>query len=88
MKKNKHSLFTYDAEADVLSWELNGKPIRYAKEAGNVVLHFGDGAVLVLVEVLEATKLLSNAIGILEKSGVNIPRPLSALSIIQADFSR
>lgn len=88
MKKNTHSLFTYDAEADVLSWKLNRKPIRYAKETGNVVLHFGSAGTLVLVEVLEATKLLSNAIGILEKSGVNIPRPLPALSVIQADSSR
>lgn len=88
MKKNSRSLFLYDAESDVLSWELNSRPIRYAKEAGNVILHFGDGNALVLVEILEATKLLSNAIGILEKGGVSIPRPLPSFSVTQADSSR
>lgn len=81
--KKKYPIFIYDAEADVLSWQLNGKSIRYAKEVSHAVLHFGDRNALVLIEILEATKLLSNTIHMLEKKGITIPHPLPALSVIQ-----
>lgn len=89
MKKNDRPPFSYDIESDVLSWELNDKPVVYAKEMGNVVIHFSQGHAPVFVEVLEATKLLTNALGILEKSGVSLPRPLPAFPhFIRADSSR
>jgi len=49
----------YDAESDVLSWELSRKgKIDYASEVGNIVVHFTKNNLPVLVEILEATKLL------------------------------
>lgn len=80
MDKNKKTLFNYDQEADVLSWEITGRPIEYAKEIGNVVIHFSKNHSPVLVEILEATKLLTSAFGILEKSGIALPKPTPALS--------
>lgn len=74
MANSKKSLFQYDPEADVLAWEITGRPIEYAKEAGNVVIHFSKNHSPVLVEILEATKLLANAVGILEKSGIKLPK--------------
>lgn len=88
MDKNKKTLFNYDPEADVLSWEITGRPIDYAKEVGNVVIHFSKNHSPVLIEILEATKLLTGAIGILGKSGIALPKPASALlSVIPEDFS-
>ncbi len=87
MKKNNRPAFSYDSESDVLSWELSGKPISHAKEAGNVVFHFSKGNALVLVEILEATKLLTNAIGILKKSGVSLPK-LSPVALQQGVAKR
>lgn len=89
MAQRKPTTFTYDPESDILAWEVGGGTIAYGTEIGNVILHFGSGHTPVLVEILEATKLLTNALGILEKSGVAIPKPLPALQrSIQADFSR
>ena len=78
MNNNKKSLFQYDPEADVLAWEITGRPIEYAKEAGNVIIHFSKNHSPVLIEILEATKLLSSAVGILEKSGIKLPKPVLA----------
>lgn len=80
MGKNKKTLFNYDPEADILSWEITGRPIEYAKEIGNAVIHFSKNHSPVLIEILEATKLLTSALGILEKSGITLPKPTPALS--------
>lgn len=88
MSSNKKTLFNYDPEADVLSWEITGRPIEYAKEVGNVVIHFSKNHSPVLIEILEATKLLASAIGILEKSGIALPKSAPALSSVTLkDFS-
>lgn len=88
MDKNKKTLFNYDSEADVLSWEITGRPIEYAKEVGNVVIHFSKSHSPVLIEILEATKLLTSALGILEKSGIALPKQTPALSsVIPEGFS-
>lgn len=52
---------SYEAEADVLSWEITNQPIDYAKEVGNFVVHFTRRNTPVLVEILEATKFLTKA---------------------------
>ena len=80
MGRNKKTLFNYDPEADILSWEITGRPIEYAKEIGNVVIHFSKNHSPVLIEILEATKLLTSALGILEKSGITLSKPTPALS--------
>ena len=79
MDENKKSLFQYDPEADVLSWEITGRPIEYAKEAGNVTIHFSKNHSPVLIEILEATKLLPSSLVFLEKFGIAPPKPMSAL---------
>ena len=88
MGRNKKTLFNYDPEADILSWEITGRPIEYAKEIGNVVIHFSKNHSPVLIEILEATKLLTSALGILEKSGITLPKPTPMLpNLIQEGFS-
>jgi hypothetical protein len=52
---------TYEPEADVIAWEIAKQPIDYAKEVGNVVIHFSKKNTPVLMEILEASKFLSKA---------------------------
>ncbi len=66
MQKNKAKI-SYESEADVLMWEIIDKPIDYAKEIGNVVVHFTKNNVPVLIEILEASKFLSRAKSLVEK---------------------
>ncbi|MBI5912886.1 DUF2283 domain-containing protein [Candidatus Azambacteria bacterium] len=59
-KEHKESGVTYDLESDVLAWEISDKPIAYAKEVGTLIMHFTSGHAPVLIEVLEASKLVPN----------------------------
>lgn len=59
MKKSKIKI-SYEPEADVLSWEVSTKPIDFAKEIGNVVVHFSKDSTPVLLEILEASNFLDN----------------------------
>ena len=86
MNNNKKSLFQYDPEADVLSWEITGRPIEYAKEAGNVIIHFSKNHSPVLIEILEATKLLPSALGVLEKIGISPAKPMPALQSERTNY--
>ena len=61
MKNNSKTKISYEKEADVLTWELTDKPIDYAKEIGNIVVHFTKDNNLVLVEFLDASKFLVKA---------------------------
>ena len=56
-KKNKAKI-SYEPEADVLMWEITEKPIDFAKEVGNIVVHFTKNNIPVLIEILEASKFL------------------------------
>lgn len=56
--ENKPSKINYEPEADVLSFELNDKPIDFAKEIGNIVVHFTKNNLPVYIEILEATKFV------------------------------
>ena len=72
MKKNKIKI-SYEPEADVLTWEITDKPIDFAKEIGNVVVHFTKNNIPVLIEILEASKFLSKAENlILKENKVNL----------------
>ena len=64
--KNKKNI-SYDQEADVLMWEVSRQPIDYAKEIGNIVVHFTKNNIPVLVEVLEASKFLDTAKNLMGK---------------------
>lgn len=56
--KNKKLKLSYEPEADVLTYEITNQPIDYAKEIGNVVVHFTKNNIPVLIEILEATKFV------------------------------
>lgn len=59
--QNNQPKIRYEPEADVLTYEISGQPIDYAKEVGNFVVHFTKNNMPVLVEILEATKFLRKA---------------------------
>jgi hypothetical protein len=59
--KNNQPKINYEPEADVLTYEITNQPIDYAKEIGNIVVHFTENNTPVLVEILEATKFLKKA---------------------------
>ncbi len=57
-KNNPISQVSYEPEADVLTWTVSTRPIDYAEEAGNLIVHFTKDHLPVLVEVLEASQFL------------------------------
>lgn len=58
----KASKISYEPEADVLTWEISDKkPIDFAREVGNVVVHFTKHNIPVLIEILEASSFLAEA---------------------------
>ena len=57
-KMRQKPKMSYEPDADVLMWEITGEPIDYAKEMGNVVVHFTKNNAPVLIEILEAKKFL------------------------------
>ena len=60
-KNNSKSKISYEPEADVLMWEITNQPIDYAKEIGDVVVHFTKNNMPVLIEILEASKFLAKS---------------------------
>jgi len=68
--KNKNKVkISYEPEADILMWEIVDKPIDYAKEIGDVVVHFTKNNVPVIIEILEASKFLSKAGDLIKEKG-------------------
>lgn len=67
-KNNKKIKMSYEPEADVLRIEVGSKPIDYATEIGNVVVHFNKNGLPVYFEILEAAKFLKQASNLLEIS--------------------
>ena len=59
--KNNEPKINYEPEADVLTYEITNQPIDYAKEIGNIVVHFTKNNIPVLIEILEATRFLKRA---------------------------
>ncbi len=79
MMKNKNKAkISYEPEADVLTWEITAQPIDFAKEVGNVIVHFTKNSVPVLIEVLEASKFLARAKNLVKKDKISIRRPALA----------
>ena len=61
MKKDNIKI-SYDSEADVMSWETTQKgKIDYATEIGNFIVHFSKDNRPLLIEVLEASKILKKS---------------------------
>ena len=57
MKKVKPKI-SYEPEADVLRVEISRRPIDYASELGNIVVHFSPQNTPVYLEILEASKFI------------------------------
>lgn len=66
MKKTNNIKISYEPEADILMWELSNQSIDFAKEAGNIIVHFNREGIPVLVEILEASKFLHTAENLLQ----------------------
>jgi len=69
MTKSKKNKISYEAGADVLMVEVSNKPVDYAKEIGNVVVHFTKKDEPVLFEILDASKFFTKAQGIMKRRG-------------------
>lgn len=61
MPNKQNGKISYEPEADVLMFEITNQPVDYAKEVGNIVVHFTKHNTPVLIEILEATKFLTKA---------------------------
>ena len=63
--KNNNIKMSYEREADVLRVETSGKPIDYATEVGNVVVHLSKDGTPVYFEILNASRFLKQASSLL-----------------------
>ncbi len=58
----------YDREADVLTLEADkSAKIDYARELGNIIVHFTKDNLPVLVEILNASRVLSDQKGLMKQ---------------------
>jgi hypothetical protein len=48
----------YDAESNILSWELARGPISHARRFGNFIIHLSSAGQPVLIEVLNASSFI------------------------------
>lgn len=61
MKTKENPKIKYDRETDILMLESGqSAKIDYAKELGDVVVHFTKDNAPVLIEILNASRMLSN----------------------------
>jgi len=51
---------SYSKDVDALLIELSNEPIAYAEDEGQVILHYSQDAKVVLVEILDFRRLMSN----------------------------
>ncbi|MBU2635341.1 DUF2283 domain-containing protein [Patescibacteria group bacterium] len=70
MNKDKKTKISYDSESDVLRVEISKQPIDYAKEMGNIVVHFTKKGLPVYLEVLQAKRFLTKTKKVLEKARI------------------
>ena len=60
--KKDEGRFSYDPEADILMWEISHEAtIDSAREVGNMVIHFTQQNIPVLIEILNANQFLHSA---------------------------
>jgi hypothetical protein len=57
----------YSKDVDALLVELSSKPIDYAEEAGQFIVHFDKAGEPVLLEILDAKKFLLGSLASLMK---------------------
>jgi Protein of unknown function (DUF2283) len=51
---------SYSKDVDALLIELSNEPIAYAEDEGKAILHYSKDAKLVLVEILDFRRFMSN----------------------------
>ena len=76
MKTKDKAKISYEPESDVLMWEITDKPIDYAKEIGDVVVHFTKNNMPVLIEILEASKFLAKVKNLVKENRISIKEPV------------
>jgi uncharacterized protein YuzE len=70
---------SYDPESDVLMFELSSSaPIAFAREMGNVVVHFTKQNVPVLIEILNASSFVLQMQDAMDKKEEPLKGPLPA----------
>lgn len=57
-KTEKHPKFVYEKEDDVLNIYLSEKPIDYAEQTGDMIVHFSKNSEPVYLEILDASVFL------------------------------
>ena len=64
----------YSKDADAILVELSDKPIDYAEESGQMIIHFSKEGEPVLLEILDAKEFLLNSLSslVMEKE-VSLP---------------
>jgi len=64
----------YSKEVDVLLIELSDKPIDYAEESGQMIVHFSKEGEPVLFEILDAKEFVMNSLSsVVQDKEVSIP---------------
>lgn len=64
----------YSPDVDALTIELSDKPIDYAEESGQVIVHFSQSGEPVLIEILDAKNFLLGSLdSIVKEHEVVIP---------------
>lgn len=63
----------YSKDVDALIIELSNKPIDYAEEEGQMIVHFDKDGELVLLEILDAKEfVMSSLVSVLKEKEVAI----------------
>jgi len=64
----------YSKDVDTLMVELSDKPIDYAEEEGQVIVHFSHDGEPVLIEILDAKEFVLNMLSsVMKEKEVTIP---------------
>lgn len=70
----KEGKISYEPNADVLTWEISkDAPIESAREVGNIIVHFTEKNVPVLIEILEASSFIKQAENALNQKHGQLP---------------
>ena len=49
----------YDPEANIISWEISKGKVSHVRELGNLIIHVSKSNKPILVEILDASKFIS-----------------------------
>lgn len=69
---------SYDRESDVLLMEMSDEPIIHAEEAGPVIIHFGADNRPILLEMLDASEVLTGLLRITMRASSDSVAELAA----------